>query len=78
MTDRSPSTIPSPCIGVCSLDESSGQCIGCLRTGDEIMAWPTAGDAARLAILAELKDRRRAAGRVSERDLKPRRRRGAA
>ena len=74
MTDRSLSTIPSPCIGVCSLDEVSGQCIGCLRTGDEIMAWPGADDAGRLAILARLKERRRAVGRVSERDLKPRRR----
>ncbi|MGP1716212.1 MAG: DUF1289 domain-containing protein [Methylophilus sp.] len=32
-------TIPSPCIGVCSMDESSGFCEGCFRTLDEIRQW---------------------------------------
>ena len=69
--------VVSPCIGVCTLDPVSKLCTGCLRTGDEIMAWPSADDARRLAILARLKERRIAAGRVSAMDVKPRRRRRA-
>ena len=67
-------TIPSPCIAVCQLDPKSGQCLGCFRTTDEIGIWPTASDAERLEILGRLKDRRRAAGRTSEADSRPRRR----
>lgn len=68
-------TIPSPCIAVCQLDPSSGLCLGCMRTPEEIALWPTADDAHRLAILQRLKDRRRAAGRTSAADSRPRRRR---
>lgn len=67
--------IPSPCIAVCQLDRQSGLCLGCMRTADEIAAWPTADTADRLAILDRLKTRRRAAGRTSAADSRPRRRR---
>ncbi|NNG03973.1 MAG: DUF1289 domain-containing protein [Inquilinus sp.] len=70
-----PPTIPSPCIAVCELDPRSGRCLGCLRTPEEIGAWPTADDAERLEILGRLKLRRRAAGRTSAADSRPRRRR---
>ncbi|MEO2215909.1 cysteine-rich CWC family protein [Chromobacterium vaccinii] len=30
---------PSPCIGVCRLDDSGQVCTGCRRTLDEIAAW---------------------------------------
>lgn len=30
---------PSPCISVCTIDEDSGFCRGCLRTADEIERW---------------------------------------
>jgi predicted Fe-S protein YdhL (DUF1289 family) len=43
----------SPCIGVCSLDDR-GLCEGCLRTADEIAAWPTLGDDERLRLMDEL------------------------
>jgi len=46
-----------------------------MRTTEEIGDWPTANDAERLAILGRLKDRRRAAGRTSAADSRPRRRR---
>ena len=74
------SEIPSPCIGVCRLDPTSGLCQGCMRTLDEIAAWPAANDAERLAIVQRLRARRRAAGRTSAADSRPRRRRsvGAA
>ena len=66
--------IPSPCVAVCQLDPKTGLCIGCLRSMEEISLWPRASNEERLAILAELKDRRRAAGRTSEADMRPRRR----
>jgi predicted Fe-S protein YdhL (DUF1289 family) len=66
--------IPSPCIGVCRLDPGSGLCAGCMRTLAEIAAWPGADDAERLAIVQRLRARRRAAGRTSAADSRPRRR----
>jgi len=70
--------IPSPCIGVCRLDPATGTCEGCLRTGAEIAAWPAADDIERLAIVQQLRERRRVAGRTSEADRRPRRRATAA
>ena len=70
-----PPTIPSPCIAVCQLDPKSGLCLGCFRTTEEIGGWLKASDAERLDILGRLKDRRRAAGRTSAADSRPRRRR---
>ncbi|MEL6646822.1 MAG: DUF1289 domain-containing protein [Pseudomonadota bacterium] len=32
-------TITSPCTGICKLDETTGWCLGCGRTGDEIAGW---------------------------------------
>ncbi|MBZ4200972.1 MAG: DUF1289 domain-containing protein [Methylotenera sp.] len=29
----------SPCIGVCAIDDSSGFCLGCQRSLDEIKGW---------------------------------------
>lgn len=47
-TDLTP--VPSPCIGVCTLDECD-ICVGCLRSIDEICAWGSAGDDEKRAIL---------------------------
>lgn len=70
--------IPTPCVGVCTLDTSAGRCMGCLRTPAEIAEWGRASNERRFEILQELKQRRIAAGRVSASDLRPRRRRGGA
>ncbi len=67
--------IPSPCVGVCRLDSATGLCAGCMRTLDEIAAWPAASSAERLAIVQRLRARRRAVGRTSAADSRPRRRR---
>jgi predicted Fe-S protein YdhL (DUF1289 family) len=40
----------SPCVGVCALD-ADGLCQGCLRTADEIAAWPLLDDAQRLRFI---------------------------
>lgn len=66
--------IPSPCVGVCAVNPATGQCLGCLRSIDEIGAWPRASNEERLAILQLLKERRRASGRTSAADIRPRRR----
>lgn len=71
---QSPPPIPSPCVAICQLDPATGRCIGCLRTVEEIALWPRASNDERMTILGELKARRRAAGRTSEADQRPRRR----
>lgn len=57
-----PEQIPSPCIGVCRMDEDRGLCAGCLRTLDEIAGWSDFDDAERRAILSHLPARRQPAG----------------
>lgn len=49
-----PARVPSPCVNVCRLDSRTGWCVGCGRTGGEIAAWSSAGDAGRQAILDTL------------------------
>ena len=50
--------IKSPCNSVCRIDEASSLCAGCLRTLDEIAAWPAMDDAMKLALRIELSRRR--------------------
>jgi predicted Fe-S protein YdhL (DUF1289 family) len=40
----------SPCTGICKMDDASGVCLGCGRTGDEIAEWPLASEERRSAI----------------------------
>lgn len=49
--------VDSPCIGACWIDETTGWCRGCGRERREIAAWPTADDAHKRAILAQLPGR---------------------
>ena len=66
--------IPSPCIGVCRLDAETRRCAGCLRTPREIVRWPEADNEERLAIVQDLRRRRRALGITSPADSRSRRR----
>lgn len=43
-------SIASPCVGTCKLDDATGWCIGCARTGDEIADWRMRSDAERTAV----------------------------
>jgi predicted Fe-S protein YdhL (DUF1289 family) len=52
----------SPCINVCRMDERRGLCEGCFRTIDEIACWSGYAREDRLAVLARIEARRRAAG----------------
>ncbi|MGF6770827.1 putative Fe-S protein YdhL (DUF1289 family) [Paraburkholderia sp. GAS199] len=51
-------TVQSPCIDICKLDGTTGLCIGCLRTRDEIREWKNAADERRLEIIGEAAARR--------------------
>jgi len=39
MSENTQNEIQSPCIGVCTVDDSTGLCLGCYRTIDEIKGW---------------------------------------
>jgi predicted Fe-S protein YdhL (DUF1289 family) len=47
----------SPCIGVCSIDETSGYCQGCYRTIDEIKGWWDMSQPQQAQLTAELEQR---------------------
>lgn len=61
--------VPSPCCGVCRMNDRTGLCEGCLRTIDEIMAWSRASSddkrriwrllPARRAVVGAMKDQTR-------------------
>ncbi|NBB72023.1 MAG: DUF1289 domain-containing protein [Alphaproteobacteria bacterium] len=46
--------LPSPCIGVCRLDEATGWCVGCGRAGEELFGWGELPPARQRAVWAEL------------------------
>lgn len=49
--------VQSPCIGVCSMDDNTGFCLGCYRTLDEIQQWWELGNKQKLAVVALATDR---------------------
>lgn len=51
----------SPCVGECGLDDATGWCRGCARTGPEIAAWRTMADAEKRGVLERAAGRRRGA-----------------
>lgn len=53
--------VPSPCVSICRIDPSSGLCVGCLPTLDEIAAWGSLADDTKRDIWTEI-ERRRSAG----------------
>ncbi|MEM6588107.1 MAG: DUF1289 domain-containing protein [Pseudomonadota bacterium] len=50
-------TITSPCTGICKLDEPTGWCIGCGRSGDEIAVWRGLPEDARDDVWAKIPER---------------------
>jgi len=50
---KSTSSVESPCIQVCTLDDNM-VCIGCYRTQDEIRDWIIATDERKLEILERI------------------------
>lgn len=50
-------TIDSPCIGVCSMDDLSGLCMGCFRTMEEIQNWWDMDDASKQGVIDQASER---------------------
>ncbi len=50
-------TIASPCIGICSMNETSGLCEGCYRTIEEIRDWWDMAPAERDTVMQRLDQR---------------------
>lgn len=50
-------TVPSPCVSVCVMNETSGLCEGCLRTIDEIRLWGNADAAFKRIVWANIEAR---------------------
>lgn len=49
--------IVSPCIGVCAMNDSTGFCMGCYRTVDEIREWWNMTDQEREKVIGSLDQR---------------------
>ena len=49
--------IPSPCISICRVNESTGCCGGCFRTLGEIAGWSSAGDEGKRGIWKMIEQR---------------------
>jgi len=50
-------SIETPCVNICVIDDSSGWCLGCGRTLDEIARWSSANSAWRREVMAVLSER---------------------
>ncbi|MEM1274194.1 MAG: DUF1289 domain-containing protein [Pseudomonadota bacterium] len=50
-------TVASPCTGVCKLDDTTGWCLGCGRSGEEMNGWGVRAEDDRQAIWAQIPDR---------------------
>jgi uncharacterized protein len=50
--------VPSPCIGVCFIEQRNGLCRGCYRTLEEISGWLEMTPEQKLATLRELQARK--------------------
>ena len=54
-------TVPSPCITVCQIDDTTGLCLGCARNVDEIREWPILTAEEKKQILEHIRERKSAA-----------------
>jgi uncharacterized protein len=53
--------VQSPCIGVCSMNDSTGCCHGCYRTIEEIQNWWDLDNQQKQAVVLEAAERETAA-----------------
>lgn len=58
ITNTSPDFIRSPCINLCALDEDD-ICVGCHRSGDEILQWSQLTNDEKRAVMQKVAERER-------------------
>lgn len=59
IADIDPRQLPlSPCIGICDIDEATGHCRGCARTGKEVADWAGSDKGWQAKVWARLPERR--------------------
>lgn len=56
MSDHLDGFVPSPCIGICTMEGDF--CAGCYRTLDEIASWSSLSNEQKRATVAELEKRK--------------------
>jgi predicted Fe-S protein YdhL (DUF1289 family) len=56
------SSVPSPCISVCQMEDATGLCLGCRRTIDEIRDWIILTPIEKRAVLARIEERKQRLG----------------
>ena len=49
--------ISSPCVGVCTMNELTGLCYGCLRTIEEIQEWWNLTPTEQLTVMENIEQR---------------------
>ena len=49
----------SPCIGICTIDQNTQQCIGCGRTLEEISKWTQLSHVEKMIVMKRLGDGKR-------------------
>ncbi len=54
-------SIASPCISVCQLDDATGFCLGCFRDVDEIREWPIMTADEKTQVLTDIAGRKASA-----------------
>jgi predicted Fe-S protein YdhL (DUF1289 family) len=52
------SILPSPCVGICRLDDATGWCLGCARNTNEVSRWRDLSPAEQIHIWADLPRRK--------------------
>lgn len=50
-------SVPSPCVSICKLDEEEEYCLGCRRSLNEIRDWPIMTPEEKRQVLAKIAER---------------------
>ena len=50
--------LPSPCVGICRLDDTTGWCLGCARDANELASWRALSPAEQACFWADLPRRK--------------------
>ncbi|MSP86417.1 MAG: DUF1289 domain-containing protein [Methylotenera sp.] len=66
MSENTQNEIQSPCISVCTMDDSTGLCLGCYRTVDEIKVWREMSQQQQVNLLVALEERQLQQARLDD------------